>query len=77
MFVGTMQFAVPYRVFDYRHYYSWWHEAPPAGRLTGDKMSIDKVHTVDPVAFPAHNPDLNTDWDEWWIRHDKFARRNK
>jgi len=74
---GTMQFAMPYRVFDYRQYYSWYHDAPPHGRLTGDKMTIDKVHVVPPVAFPAHNRDLDTHWDEWWIRHNKFARRNK
>lgn len=29
------------------------------------------------VLFPEHKRDRNNNWDEWWKRHDLFAKKAK
>jgi hypothetical protein len=73
---GTIEFAVPFRNFDYTLYYPWW----PANDHVFVRRSGLELHEVRAsrfVEFPVHNRDKGNDWDEWWKRHDLFARKGQ
>lgn len=40
-------------------------------------LRLEDIHPDPLVSFPAHKRDKGNDWDQWWLRHDKFARKAK
>jgi len=75
---GTIEFGVEFRHFDYSQWYEDWipttaeYEEEPVGRTS---TSFENLYPSEPVSFPPHIRDTNTNWDQWWLRHDKFARK--
>uniref|UniRef100_A0A0K0FKK1 Small ribosomal subunit protein mS40 n=1 Tax=Strongyloides venezuelensis TaxID=75913 RepID=A0A0K0FKK1_STRVS len=77
---GTITFAIAFRNFDYKQWYPNLDVSHlPENYISGSvrDLSINDIHPEPLVNFPVHKKDLNTDWDEWWIRYDKFARKAK
>lgn len=74
---GTMPFNVEFRHFDYNEWYPglWNGEQTNIDELPKRVIDVDDVYPNPDVDFPAHNRDINTNWDEWWVRHEKFARK--
>uniref|UniRef100_A0A0N4ZT00 Small ribosomal subunit protein mS40 n=1 Tax=Parastrongyloides trichosuri TaxID=131310 RepID=A0A0N4ZT00_PARTI len=77
---GTITFTIDFRHFDYKE----WYPNLDVSHLTKDyksgnlrDVSMNDIHPEPLVSFPVHKKDLNTNWDEWWIRHDKFSRKAK
>ncbi|MFH4975701.1 hypothetical protein AB6A40_002410 [Gnathostoma spinigerum] len=73
---GTILFGVPFRNFDYSVWYPWW-DGEEHKLVKREGISFEELHPDPLVMFPPHMRDTNTDWDEWWERHAKFARRGK
>uniref|UniRef100_A0A8R1HGE7 28S ribosomal protein S18b, mitochondrial n=1 Tax=Caenorhabditis japonica TaxID=281687 RepID=A0A8R1HGE7_CAEJA len=73
---GTITFGVEFRNFDYRLYYKDW-TAEPGKPVERAGIRLQDIHPDPLVHFPTFKNDKNNDWDEWWIRHDKFARKAK
>uniref|UniRef100_A0A0M3I7G5 28S ribosomal protein S18-2, mitochondrial n=1 Tax=Ascaris lumbricoides TaxID=6252 RepID=A0A0M3I7G5_ASCLU len=73
---GTIKFGVPFRNFDYSIWYSWW-DGEEHVKVERGGINIENVHPDPLVEFPTHKRDVGNNWDQWWLRHDKFARKAK
>lgn len=75
---GTIKFCVPFRNFDYKLWYPWWDGPEHVNVCRGSSLETLHKFYPDPVVlFPTHNRDRGNNWDQWWIRHQKFAQRGK
>uniref|UniRef100_A0A914KKT8 Uncharacterized protein n=1 Tax=Meloidogyne incognita TaxID=6306 RepID=A0A914KKT8_MELIC len=82
---GTLPFNVEFRYFDYKEWYPelWNNREDEATKLVGDEelpkrnVSVDDVYQNPDIVFPIHNRDVNTKWDEWWMRQEKFTRKGR
>lgn len=80
--LGTLTFSVEFRHFDYRQWYVDWKgtqedEAEFEARVTRNETRLEDIYSEPDVLFKAHKRDVGNNWDEWWIRYDKFARKGK
>ncbi|CAJ0577875.1 unnamed protein product, partial [Mesorhabditis spiculigera] len=73
---GTITFGVEFRNFDYRQYYPWWSQEPPR-QVTRGGLTLPDIHPDPLIEFDAFKPEQNTWWDQYWLRHDKFAKKAK
>ncbi|ETN84963.1 adaptor complexe medium subunit family protein [Necator americanus] len=73
---GTITFGVDFRNFDYRDWYKDWKE-PPMPPVERAGIRLQDIHPDPLVSFPVFKRDYNNDWDQWWLRHDKFAKKAK
>ena len=79
---GTLPFAIEFRYFDYKLYYPNW-KASAKGEFDEEEIpsrattDIFSMHPDPLVEFPEHHRDSRNSWDEWWTRHEKFARKAK
>jgi len=79
---GTFPFAIEFRYFDYKLYYPNW-KASAKGEFDEEEIpsrattDIFAMHPDPLVEFPEHHRDSGNSWDEWWTRHEKFARKAK
>jgi len=73
---GTVMFSVPFRDYDYAQYYAWW---PKNDQMKVDRhgLSLTDIRAQPLIEWPEHNRDSGRDWDEWWLRYDKFVRKGK
>lgn len=79
--IGTITFAVRFRHFNYKDWYSNW-EGEESNTLDGikvdrNRISVDNIYSDPEVMFKTHNRDTNTNWDEWWLRHKEFSRTSR
>lgn len=76
-------FAVQFRHFDYKDWYSNWQDDNNTESslqeidFNRNNVLIENIYPDPEVLFETHNRDSNTDWDEWWLRHKKFARLSR
>lgn len=61
--------------YDYKRWYPSWNKEDH--EFVTREAKIHDVYKQPLVKFPAHNRDFGNDWDQWWIRHDEFAKRTK
>ncbi|KHJ99519.1 clathrin adaptor complex small chain [Oesophagostomum dentatum] len=73
---GTITFGIDFRNFDYRDWYKDWSE-PPLPHVERAGIRLQDIHPDPLVSFPVFKRDYNNDWDQWWLRHDKFAKKAK
>ncbi|CAI4228662.1 unnamed protein product [Auanema sp. JU1783] len=73
---GTITFGIEFRNFDYRQWYKSWSEEPKAS-VERAGLRIQDVHPDPLVEFPTFKRDKDNDWDQWWLRYDKFAKKGK
>ncbi|GMR31902.1 hypothetical protein PMAYCL1PPCAC_02097, partial [Pristionchus mayeri] len=73
---GTLTFGVDFRNYDFRQYYSWW-KTEPSEPVERAGLRLEDIHPDPLVTFPVHKPDTGNDWDQWWLRYDKFAKKAK
>lgn len=38
---------------------------------------FEELHPDPLIEFPEHKRDQGNDWDEWWLRYDKFVKKGK
>jgi len=80
---GTMTFALEFRRFDYGKWYKEWKEPEQENQsLVEDRHSwkygrIEDVYEGHQQFFPTHNRDVDTNWDQYWLRHAKFTRKGR
>ncbi|CAK5090890.1 unnamed protein product [Meloidogyne enterolobii] len=85
LFKGTLPFNVEFRYYDYKEWYPelWKDREDETTKLSGDEelpkrnVSVDDVYQNPDIVFPVHNRDVNTKWDEWWMRQEKFTRKGR
>ncbi|KAK5979964.1 Mitochondrial Ribosomal Protein Small [Trichostrongylus colubriformis] len=73
---GTITFGVDFRNFDFREWYEDW-KTPPMPHVERAGIRLQDIHPDPLVSFPVFKRDYNNDWDQWWLRYDKFARKGK
>ncbi|PIO74556.1 hypothetical protein TELCIR_03434 [Teladorsagia circumcincta] len=73
---GTITFGVDFRNFDFRDWYKDWTK-PPLPHVERAGIRLQDIHPDPLVQFPVFKRDYNNDWDQWWLRYDKFARKGK
>ncbi|CAD5235423.1 unnamed protein product [Bursaphelenchus xylophilus] len=83
---GTLEFGIEFRAFDYKLWYENWQEQPELAAfhehdeeipLTRKSTKMEHIFQDEQIFFPIHNRERHRDWDEWWKRHDKFAKKAK
>uniref|UniRef100_A0A915CT58 Uncharacterized protein n=1 Tax=Ditylenchus dipsaci TaxID=166011 RepID=A0A915CT58_9BILA len=79
---GTMPFAIPFREFDLKEWYDGWKDNRKDQVF--DPEPLTRCVSIEDVLpepqqkqYEAHNRDHKNSWDEWWLRHAKFARTIK
>ncbi|KAK6009098.1 hypothetical protein OSTOST_26010 [Ostertagia ostertagi] len=70
---GTITFGIDFRNFDFREWYKDW-TTPPMPHVERAGIRLQDIHPDPLVSFPVFKRDFNNDWDQWWLRYDKFAR---
>ncbi|CAJ0919985.1 unnamed protein product, partial [Mesorhabditis belari] len=73
---GKITFGVEFRNFDYRQYYPWWTEEP-SRQVSRGGLTLPDIHPDPLIEFDAFKPETKTWWDQYWLRHDKFAKKGK
>uniref|UniRef100_A0A1I7XUS3 28S ribosomal protein S18-2, mitochondrial n=1 Tax=Heterorhabditis bacteriophora TaxID=37862 RepID=A0A1I7XUS3_HETBA len=73
---GTITFGVDFRNFDYRQWYKEWTKEPET-YVERAGLRLQDIHPDPLVSFPTFKRDYNNDWDQWWLRYDKFAKKAK
>ncbi|VDL70272.1 unnamed protein product [Nippostrongylus brasiliensis] len=73
---GTITFGIDFRNFDFREWYKDWTE-PPKPHVERAGIRLQDIHPDPLVSFPVFKRDFNNDWDQWWLRYDKFAKKGK
>src|SRR4051794_30745766 len=80
---GTIPFAVEFRNFNFKDWYENWEPAEEVDTTIGQEVisrkcaNLEEIYPQPCIRFETHNRDTGTDWDEWWLRHEKFARKSK
>ncbi|KAK0404572.1 hypothetical protein QR680_017518 [Steinernema hermaphroditum] len=73
---GTLTFDVPFRNFDYKQWYAAY-DGKDHQEVERGTNKLWEIHPDPLVDFPTFKRDFGNNWDQWWLRHDEFARKAK
>lgn len=71
-----------FRQFNYKSWYPNYEETAEdiemeMNKVSRNDLNVEEIHSDPSVLFPIHKRDVGTSWDQWWLRHDKFAQKDK